>query len=170
MPPSRFYGQQELEVADTRVMVSDIERTLVDAVSIPGYCGGLTEAAKAFFMAKTRLNSSKLIEYAQRYNKWSVLRRIGYLLEIFELAPRSTLEGLAKTLPRGYSRLDPDLPRDGLPNSKLGVDLEHQLGRAAKRSESLICCPKERSQSWPTGITTSPNRFGTRTWPGRRSN
>ena|SRR2546421_4582496 len=123
MPPSRFYGQQELHVADARVMVSDVERTLVDAISIPGYCGGLIEAAKAFFMAKPRLNSSKLIEYAQRYNKWSVLRRTGYLLEIFELAPRSTLEKLARTLPRGYSRLDPDLPRDGLSNSKWGLTL-----------------------------------------------
>jgi len=123
MPPSRFYGQQELQVADARVMVSDVERTLVDALAIPGYCGGLIEAAKAFFMAKPRLNSSKLIEYAQRYKKWSVLRRTGYLLEIFELAARSTLEDLARTLPRGYSRLDPDLPKDGLSNSKWGLIL-----------------------------------------------
>jgi len=123
MPPSRFYGQQELQVGGARVMVSDVERTLVDAVAIPGYCGGLIEAAKAFFMAKPRLNSSKLIEYAQRYKKWSVLRRTGYLLEIFELVPRSTLENLARTLPRGYSRLDPDLPKDGLSNSKWGLTL-----------------------------------------------
>jgi predicted transcriptional regulator of viral defense system len=127
MPPSRFYGQQELQVTGALVMVSDIERTLVDAVSIPRYCGGLVEAAKAFFMAKPRLNSSKLIEYAQRYNKWSVLRRTGYLLEIFELAPPSTLENLARTLPRGYSMLDPDLPKDGLSNSKWGLTLNVSL-------------------------------------------
>jgi len=33
MPPSRFYGQQELQVADTRVTVSDIERTLAARTS-----------------------------------------------------------------------------------------------------------------------------------------
>jgi predicted transcriptional regulator of viral defense system len=123
MLPSRFYGQQELQVGGTRLMVSDIERTLVDAVAIPGYCGGLIEAAKAFFMAKPRLNTSKLLEYAQRYNKWSVLRRTGYLLEIFELASRSTLENLAGTLPPGYSRLDPDLPKHGFSSSKWGLTL-----------------------------------------------
>jgi predicted transcriptional regulator of viral defense system len=123
MPPSRFYGHQEVQVAEARVTVSDIERTLVDAVAMPSYCGGLIEAAKAFFMAKPRLNSSKLIEYAQGYKKWSVLRRSGYLLELFELAPRSTLDTLARTLPRGYSRLDPDLPKDGASNSKWGLTL-----------------------------------------------
>jgi predicted transcriptional regulator of viral defense system len=123
LPTTRFYGLQELPVGETRLMVSDVERTLMDAVAIPGYCGGLIEAAKAFFMAKTQLNTSKLIDYARRYRKWSVLRRAGYLLELFELASPSVLDGLAQSLPAGYSRLDPDLPKEGLSSPRWGLNL-----------------------------------------------
>jgi predicted transcriptional regulator of viral defense system len=123
LPTMRFYGLQELPVGETRVMVSDVERTLVDAVALPGYCGGLIEVAKAFFMAKTQLNAPKLIDYARRYRKWSVLRRVGYLLELFELASPSVLNGVAQSLPAGYSRLDPDLPKEGPSNPAWGLNL-----------------------------------------------
>jgi predicted transcriptional regulator of viral defense system len=123
MPPSRFFGWQELQAGGVHLMVSDLERTLVDAVAIPGYCGGFIEAAKAYFSAKSKVDSGKLIEYARRYKKWSVLRRAGYLLEFFNIASQPTLDQLAETLPPGYSRLDPDLPKEASNNAKWGLML-----------------------------------------------
>ena len=123
VPPKRIFGSQSLVLGDLRLSVSDIERTLVDAVAIPAYCGGFGEVAKAFFMASRKVDSTKLIGYARAYDKWSVLRRVGYLLEFFELAPRKVLDDLAQSLPAGYSRLDPDLPKEGGNSSKWGLNL-----------------------------------------------
>lgn len=123
VPSGRFYGQQSVKVGNVTVSVSDIERTLVDAVSIPNYCGGFIEVAKAFFMAKAKVDSAKLVAYALDYGKWSVARRAGYLLEVFGMAPQSVLDGLAGSLPPGYSKLDPDLPKKGASSAKWGLIL-----------------------------------------------
>jgi predicted transcriptional regulator of viral defense system len=123
VPPSRFFGQQSLKVGNVTHRVSDIERTLVDAVSIPRYCGGFIEVAKAYFMAKSKVDSAKLIAYAYDYKKWSVIRRAGYLLEFFGMASQSILENFARGLPPGYSKLDPELPKEGLSSAKWGLTL-----------------------------------------------
>ena len=123
VPPSRFFGHQSVKLGNATIAVSDIERTLVDAVSIPSYCGGFIEVAKAYFMAKAKVDVSKLIAYANAYKKWSVIRRSGYLLEFFGMAPSSTLEEFARGLPPGYSKLDPDLPKEGSSCAQWGLTL-----------------------------------------------
>jgi predicted transcriptional regulator of viral defense system len=42
-----------------------------------------------------------------------VTRRLGYLLELFGVAPESDLEALRKSLTATYVRLDPILPPEG---------------------------------------------------------
>jgi predicted transcriptional regulator of viral defense system len=39
------------------------------------------------------------------------------------MAAPSTLDDLARSLPPGYSKLDPDLPKEGLSNAKWGLSL-----------------------------------------------
>ena len=122
-PANRFFGQQSVKLGNAMIAVSDIERTLVDAVSIPSYCGGFIEVAKAYFLAKGKVDISKLIAYAIEYKKWCVIRRSGYLLEFFGMAPSRILNKFARGLPLGYSKLDPDLPKEGLPCAKWGLTL-----------------------------------------------
>ncbi|MEO8407844.1 MAG: hypothetical protein ABI476_05385 [Oxalobacteraceae bacterium] len=122
-PQARFFGFQTMDVGNIRLVVSDVERTLVDGVAMPAYCGGLIEVAKAFFMAKQRMNSAKLIKYARDFNKWSVVRRTGFILELFSIADQSTLDDLAQSLPAGRARLDPDLPENGPSSAKWGLRL-----------------------------------------------
>lgn len=119
----RFFGFELKKVGKNQLMVSDLERTLIDGLALPVYCGGFIEVAKAFFMAKSRLDSNKLISYAINMKKWAVLRRAGFLLEFFELADQLTLNNLAETLPIGYVKLDPDLPAEGTNSSKWGLKL-----------------------------------------------
>jgi predicted transcriptional regulator of viral defense system len=123
MPAKRFFGYETRDVGGTRLVVSDLERTLLDGVSMPAYCGGFVEVAKAFFIAKARLNAEKLIKYANNLQKGVVLRRVGFLMELFNLADKATLDKLAASLPTGYVKLDPDLPDEGRYNSRWGVRL-----------------------------------------------
>jgi predicted transcriptional regulator of viral defense system len=59
------------------------------------------------------MNMDKLIGYALRLGVGSVIRRLGYLLEIYGLAQESDLSRLQDALSRTYVPLDPLLPRDG---------------------------------------------------------
>jgi predicted transcriptional regulator of viral defense system len=122
-PAKRFFGYRSMKLGNTQLCVSDLERTLVDGVSMPAYCGGLVEVAKAFFTAKTRLDCAKLIKYARDYQIGAVLRRAGFLMELLKLADKAVLDELAADLPAGYVKLDPDLPAEGGRDPKWGLQL-----------------------------------------------
>lgn len=114
VPPDRMFGATSFDLGNGRsVRVSDMERTLIDGLTKPEYCGGLIEVAKAFSMAGTRVNLEKLLKYARALARGSVMRRLGYLLEMLKLAPEQTLEELRAHLPQGSVILDPGLPVKG---------------------------------------------------------
>lgn len=73
------------------VMISDMERTIIDSLRRPDLAGGITEIAKGLWMKRDSLNIERLIEYALRLNVGAVLRRLGYLLERNGMANETTL-------------------------------------------------------------------------------
>jgi predicted transcriptional regulator of viral defense system len=95
------------------VMVSDIERTIVDGLRHPALAGGITEIAKGLWMKRAALNAELLVDYARRLGVGAVVRRLGYLLEHYGLADASVLEPLRSLLTATYQRLDPLLPAEG---------------------------------------------------------
>jgi len=95
------------------VMISDIERTIIDGLRHPAFAGGITEVAKGLWMKREALNVERLIDYAQRLGVGAVVRRLGYLLEHYGLADASSLEPLRRLLTATYQRLDPLLPAEG---------------------------------------------------------
>jgi len=95
------------------VRVSDLERTLIDGLRQPEYCGGITEVAKGLWIRRKDLKTSRIIEYALRLGVGSVIRRLGYLLELYRLAPDSELRRLRSALTVTYSLLDPIMPKEG---------------------------------------------------------
>ncbi len=121
---SRFFGYAPHDLGKgQKVMVSDLERTLVDGLALPEYCGGIVEVAKATFMAKSRFEADKLIDYARRTNRGAVLRRLGFLLETLEIASPALLDSLKAGLPAGAVKLDPSLPLEGSHHAKWGLRL-----------------------------------------------
>ena len=95
------------------IRISDLERTLIDGLRQPEYCGGITEVAKGLWMRREDLNTSRIVEYALRLGVGSVIRRLGYLLELYRLAPDSELQRLRSALTVTYSLLDPIMPKEG---------------------------------------------------------
>ena len=105
------------------VNVSDLERTILDGLRQPEYCGGVTDVAKGLWMRHTDINPVKLIDYALRLNIGAVNRRLGYLLEFYDLAPEKELARLRKTLTQTYAELDPVLPKEGAHLARWRVQL-----------------------------------------------
>ncbi len=95
------------------VEISDLERTVLDGLRHPEYCGGVTDVAKGLWMRHTEIRVAKLIEYAKHLNVGSIYRRLGYLLELFGIASEAELQSLRNTLTDTYVALDPSLPNEG---------------------------------------------------------
>ena len=79
------------------VQVSDIERTIIDGLRQPADVGGITEVAKGLWMKRDDISVETLIGYAKRLDIGAVIRRLGYLLELYQLASPAILETLQRS-------------------------------------------------------------------------
>ena len=105
------------------VMVSDPERTIIDALDRPAFSGGITEVSRGMWMRRDGLDCDRLVAYALRLGAGSVIRRLGYLLEYFGMAGEAALQPLREQLTSTYQRLDPQLPREGRRQSRWRLQL-----------------------------------------------
>jgi len=95
------------------VKISDIERTVIDGLHLPAYCGGITEVAKGLWMRRQDEKPVRLIDYALRLGVGAVVRRLGYLLDFYQIAAPEDLNRLRSSLSATYALLDPTLPAEG---------------------------------------------------------
>ena len=77
-----------------KVQASDLEKTIVDGLKQPEYCGGFSEIAKGFWIRREDIDPGKLVDYALKINVGAVIRRLGFLLELFEMEASRELERL----------------------------------------------------------------------------
>ena len=97
-----------------KVKVSNLERTIIDGLKQPEYCGGLTEVAKGLWMRhQDVININRLISYAIKIGVGAVIRRLGFLLELYKIGTSEDWEILSSHLTETYVRLDPLLPSEG---------------------------------------------------------
>jgi predicted transcriptional regulator of viral defense system len=112
--PDHFFGIEKHWATKTdSVLVSNPERTVVDCLKLPQHCGGLSEVAKGLWIKKHELDLDRLIQYAVEVDVGAVIRRLGFLLETFQIASHSRIVSLQKHLSKSYALLDPVLPDEG---------------------------------------------------------
>ena len=116
----KFFGEKPVWIEDKRVNITDREKTIIDCLDHPEYCGGVSEPAKA--LRDNEFNLKILNEYSQRINNTAVIRRLGYLCDLFNIPI-----DLPEITSRNYLYLDPTMPRDGETDSdwrlKVNIDL-----------------------------------------------
>ena len=112
--PERFFGTEKVWIGEARVTITDPERTLLDGLSMPQYCGDFAEVLHAFEVRASDLNLEQIIEYALELDAATV-KRLGWVLEHLGVVP-SKLERLAALPIKGYRKLDPTGPRNGTCN------------------------------------------------------
>ena len=64
-------------------------------------------------MRRADANAKTLVDYALRLGVGAVIRRLGYLMEVYGIGPAAELERLREQLTGTYNLLDPVLPREG---------------------------------------------------------
>lgn len=114
--PERFFGTERIWVGHARVVITDLERTLLDGLSMPQYCGDFSEVLHAFQLGMPRLNIERIARYATRLGT-ATAKRLGWVLESHDIDSFNV--GQLASLPiKGYRQLDPTGPRKGPCNSR----------------------------------------------------
>jgi predicted transcriptional regulator of viral defense system len=98
---------------ETKVDVSDLERTVVDCLRHPNLCGGYSEIDIGVWMVRDRIDTERLVEYALRLGVGAVIRRLGYLLDSCQIGTDADRNRLSAKLTPTYQLLDSSLPPDG---------------------------------------------------------
>jgi predicted transcriptional regulator of viral defense system len=112
--PQDLFGVTEMWLdKNEKIRVSDLERTLIDGLKQPIYCGGFTEVAKAFFIKHQSIDPKKIIDYAIMLDVGAVIRRLGYLMELYQIGSQIHWDFLKTKLTATYQVLDPELPANG---------------------------------------------------------
>lgn len=109
--PERFFGTETVWVGEARVTITDPERTLIDGLTKPQYCGDFAEVLYAFQIRGDALNLGRIIGYALKLDA-ATARRLGWILEQQGTLP-ARLEPLTRVEIKGYRTLDPTGPRNG---------------------------------------------------------
>uniref|UniRef100_UPI002626CEFD type IV toxin-antitoxin system AbiEi family antitoxin domain-containing protein n=1 Tax=Thermococcus sp. TaxID=35749 RepID=UPI002626CEFD len=73
--PEKFFGISTIRLGRRKVRITDPEKTIVDCLDKPKYCGGIIEVLKA--LKNARLDHEKLLGYAERMKSRAVLKRLG---------------------------------------------------------------------------------------------
>lgn len=108
------FGITEMWVdKNEKICISDLERTLLDGLKQPDYCGGFSEVAKGFSIKHDSIDPQKIIDYTIKLDVGAVNRRLGYLMELYNIGSRIHWEFLRTTLTSTYQLLDPALPAEG---------------------------------------------------------
>jgi predicted transcriptional regulator of viral defense system len=105
-----IFGMKTVWRGQTRVLVSNIHRTVVDMLDDPATGGGIQHVADCFAQYMRRKDSEPrlLIDYADRLSNGAVFKRLGFLAE---RNPRADLliDAAKLRLTKGYAKLDPAL-------------------------------------------------------------
>lgn len=116
----RMYGLEKIRIKDAEVIVSDVERTLVDLIYFSEPVGGMK---KAFEILKEQIKSrktdtAKLIRYALKFPDTATIKRVGFILETTGLTDRKLAPLLKVVKKTSLINLYPSKSRKGKINRK----------------------------------------------------
>ena len=114
----KFFGFVEAKTGKTKFNISTKEKTIVDGLMHPKYCGGMPEVAKAMWSVRKDINWDDVLRLAEKAKVDVALRRLGYLLDVLDMESHVS-RLIANNLQRyPYHYLDPDTPKNKIEHSK----------------------------------------------------
>ncbi len=120
----RFFGYKNIWINQyDKVMASDLEKTLVDALSRPALCGGMVEIGKAIYESRNKVDTDRLPEYFIRNGSRAAIKRYLFLCELLDIARLPEFEKMMKQKGNSYPLLDTTAPNQGVKNSKFGLKI-----------------------------------------------
>lgn len=115
---TKFLGIRKIWIENRQINITDKEKTIVDCLDHPEYCGGIIEAAKGLWEGRENLDPEKILDYVERMNNATIFKRLGFLSELLEIPWRKSCKKWEERISKGYSLLDPTMPKKGRYDSK----------------------------------------------------
>jgi predicted transcriptional regulator of viral defense system len=114
MTHDKFFGTKSVWRHQSKVLVSDVHRTIIDMLDDPPLGGGIQHVSECVgtYLGRADHDNTKIVHYAKRLGNGAVLKRLGFLADRHphgaDLA-KLCADGLTK----GNAKLDPalDCPR-----------------------------------------------------------
>jgi predicted transcriptional regulator of viral defense system len=113
----KFFGYTQEKRKDTSFNISTKEKTIVDGLMHPEYCGGMAEVAKAMWNARKTVDWKSVLKMSRKVGRSIVMRRLGYLLLILGIE-KKILEIIKNQKFDGYLFFDPLVDKKRLDYSK----------------------------------------------------
>lgn len=113
LTPEKFFGIRKEWFDNESIKISDKEKTIIDCLDKPQFCGGLIEVIKG--INERDFDPITMIDYANKINNTGVIRRLGYLCDYYGIDIE--LPQIRKNI-RNYLLLDPTMPKEGKRDSK----------------------------------------------------
>lgn len=112
---SKFFGTRPVWRNHSKVLVSDIHKTIIDMLDVPSLGGGMQHVndCLATYLKKEERDIAILMDYAEELGNGAVFKRLGYLSESLGSYPSIT-NACMENLTQGNAKLDPGLPADRL--------------------------------------------------------
>jgi predicted transcriptional regulator of viral defense system len=108
-----FFGGKKTWIDGfNKVNCSDLEKTFVDSLYKPDYSGGIVEIAKALYKSKDKIDYQKLYQYCERFKAQSVIKRLGFLLDLLEIN-NPISDDLQRIRSNSFILLEPSYERKG---------------------------------------------------------
>jgi predicted transcriptional regulator of viral defense system len=104
-----LFGLKTIWRKNVKVRVSDPSRTIIDLLDAPQYFGGGSVLEEVFreYLRSNHRDVSTLVEYALRLKNKAVVKRLGFLLDTFDILESGQKNLLLKHISTGNAKLIP---------------------------------------------------------------
>ncbi len=121
---TRFFAYESTWIDQyNKVMVSDLEKTIVDAVTRPHLCGGMVEVGKAIYETKDKISLEKLLKYLVQNESQAAIKRYLFICDLVDIPWTAYHEGILQKVGSSYSLLDTSAPDQGSKDSIFGLKI-----------------------------------------------
>jgi len=111
-----YFGIETIWVDEMKAQITNLEKTLLDGLTSPEYCGDFSEVLHAFEISKDKIRIQIIVEYALKLEK-AVAKRLGFILDGLGFEEKY-LDPLLKLPMKSYCKFDPSGPAKGPYNAK----------------------------------------------------
>jgi predicted transcriptional regulator of viral defense system len=115
--PQRFFGYTSSNLDGRKVIIADPEKTIVDSLDQPRYCGEIVEVTKGLWNGRRDFDFDKMRRYALRMENRAIVKRLGYLMEKLDIGTGHFRESLKAAKSSGYAPLDTGVRGKGTYNN-----------------------------------------------------
>ena len=104
----KFFGTETTWSGRTKVLVSDVHRTMIDILDYPSIGGGFLHVGECFsnYLIHPQRNDDKLISYAVEFSNGAIFKRLGFLTEKLD-GTETIVDACRAYMTKGNAKIDP---------------------------------------------------------------